>query len=143
MRCFPTFAFGCVLLLVVNSALAVIKGDLTGDRLRDGEDIHPFVAVLFGQDLDPLHWAAADFNCDNAVDSSDLAAFINVLVNTTGHAPVEGGSAVIIGKVLDTNGQPLQGAFAYAVYYPGYPGAPPLPPVATTGADGMFTYNTV
>src|SRR5207248_1332236 len=84
------------------------KGDLNGDRLRDGNDIPGFVAVFLHTDNSDEHFRACDFNCDHVLDMSDVLAFTNALVMPTQSVPEDSRTAVILGRVIDAaTNQPM------------------------------------
>jgi len=56
-------------------------GDLNDDFLLNGEDIQPFMDVLFGVDTSPYHLMQADMDSDRDVDMDDIALFATALVS--------------------------------------------------------------
>jgi hypothetical protein len=59
----------------------ILNGDVNGDGVVDGLDIQFFVMVAIGQDLDPDHGRAADFDGNGIVDEADVYPFILALMN--------------------------------------------------------------
>jgi len=57
-----------------------VRGDLNGDGYIDGDDIQVFENVLLGNDTDPNHICAADFDGDDVVDMADVPEFTVCLV---------------------------------------------------------------
>ncbi len=58
-----------------------LMGDVNGDRVIDGLDIRSFIMVALGQDLDPDHVRAADFDGNGIVDELDVYPFILTLLD--------------------------------------------------------------
>ncbi|MFQ5502414.1 MAG: DUF362 domain-containing protein [Phycisphaerae bacterium] len=56
-------------------------GDLNDDFVLNGEDIQPFMDVLFGVDTSPYHLMQADMDSDRDVDVDDIALFATALVS--------------------------------------------------------------
>ncbi len=60
---------------------APLMGDVNGDRVVDGLDVRFFMRVALGQDQDPKHVRAADFDGNGIVDEMDLYPFILTLMD--------------------------------------------------------------
>ncbi len=58
-----------------------LMGDVNGDRVIDGLDVRFFIMVALGQDLDPDHVRAADFDGNGIVDEMDVPQFILTLMD--------------------------------------------------------------
>ena len=58
-----------------------LKGDVNGDGVIDGLDIQFFMMVTLGQDQNPDHVRAADFDDDGIVDEMDVHPFILTLMD--------------------------------------------------------------
>ncbi len=58
-----------------------LAGDIDGNNTVDAVDANAFVAVLLGLDTDPARTAAADRNCDGAVNGGDVSPFVNLLLS--------------------------------------------------------------
>ncbi|QDV91885.1 hypothetical protein RAS2_29930 [Phycisphaerae bacterium RAS2] len=56
-------------------------GDLDDSGDADLPDVPLFVDVLLGLDTDPQHIAQSDLNCSQTTDGSDIALFIQALLN--------------------------------------------------------------
>lgn len=70
---------GAPMLMASNLGVNVaLPGDINGDRAVGAADIPPFVAVLLGQDSDPLHICAADLN-GGGVNGDDIEPFCTLL----------------------------------------------------------------
>jgi hypothetical protein len=57
-----------------------IPGDVNLDESVDTLDIDVLVAVLLGEDTDPLHVFGADVNGDGGADGLDVGAFVEALI---------------------------------------------------------------
>jgi len=64
----------------VFASAVVVRGDINGDSAVNPSDTAGFVAVLLGQDADPVRSVAADLNCDGAADGGDIASFVAALL---------------------------------------------------------------
>jgi len=67
-------AIGIVQALPGHAMAAV--GDVNGDSVVNGRDIHHFTATMTGHDTNAAHMAAADINQDGQLNSADLSAFV-------------------------------------------------------------------
>jgi YD repeat-containing protein len=81
----------------VGGSVTCTRGDVNGDGSVDGDDIPLFLAVLFGDDSDPVHICASDIDGDGDVDDADSDLLANCLWwGTCEH--------VCVGGDLDGNG---------------------------------------
>jgi len=53
-------------------------GDINADGVRDGDDIKPFLLVLFG--VNPNFSPPSDINCDGLNDADDVPGFVDLLL---------------------------------------------------------------
>jgi len=56
-------------------------GDINGDGLANIDDVSPFVSVLLGSPIEPLHVGRSDLNGDSAANGLDIAPFLNAIVS--------------------------------------------------------------
>lgn len=59
-----------------QSAVPASPGDLDGDGMVGASDMAIFVQVLLGDDADPGHILASDFNNDGTSDGGDVSGFV-------------------------------------------------------------------
>ena len=55
--------------------------DLDGDGVVNGNDIQPFLDVMFGYDTSPEHHCKCDLNGDGVVDTEDVPLFVALLTD--------------------------------------------------------------
>lgn len=67
------------LLRVVTCDGDATPGDLNGDGSVDENDVPIFVAVLTGNDTDPIHTARSDLDGNGTADGDDVALFVAIL----------------------------------------------------------------
>ncbi len=57
-----------------------VTGDVNGDSLVNLDDVDPFVRVLIGWPLMPVHVPRSDMDCDGKHDGGDIEVFLGILV---------------------------------------------------------------
>ena len=74
------FSFIIAVIFTTISALAEVRGDVTGDNIVDVEDVNAVINMVLQLPQQNINAGSADLTGDNIVDVEDVNVIINIIL---------------------------------------------------------------